>query len=1072
MEKSDRASGGPPAGGIITIALVAAGLIFIVNKPLQSSRPVQPEQHVARIAAPQDIDARLWQDPLMAVSKALQQTPPQGESPDPQDKNRHTEAQFAAGLEQSAQDGPVDTTVLAVMMSGGPYSGQIESRLRTRYAVLAGLRAQGFVPVDNEHLGYFATTGEGLPKVVPFERFEFGPHGHPRPGECTETCRLVVLWFDNSGVDNAPLRRLADLADRLAPRMQGDESQRLRIRWRVLGPSTSDGLRRIVDEASAPGFDATRLQAFGFRFFSQVATAPDTALLRGKNAAEHDTVSSYLATRGVDLLRTIGTDDGLVQGLVAELEKRGLRSDPPGGESGCPSGDETSGKSSTLTDAPSSIAIVSEWDTLYSRPIQRRFRVESEGSRKGFCVTTRHYLRGLDGEIPGEALPTEPDSHSDKSDKADLRAAVEREGKFTEHPEGQSQYDYLRRLAVQLREDDAALRRRFGPESGIRAVGVLGTDVFDKLLVLQALHDALPNAIFFTTDMDAEFFQPREQAWARNLIVVSSFGLRLEDSLQRDFAPFRDGYQTSTYLATLLALDDVGGATWAGPLESKSLAARQLRIYDWFRQPRVFEVSRTGFFDFGDRPDDGPAPCSRRKLVDCGAIHPRGSSPVPSVSFAGRFLSAIAVMLAVCAPVVTCLRGVKRRLLRFISAGGRSAVGRAARASLLVLAGAALVVAPALLLAVEWPAVALAITDDGKPLSFTEGISPWPTYAIRIATLVLCAYLVVRAWTSMTTNTHRIARDLRLGATRRHLRQEVEAEEAGAHLWQRLGAMLSVRFYRERPGVLSTSPGMTPTAIAFWKHYLVQSRPCARLLRTGLWMVVMIALDLLVDNALGGAPAAPVRGHLTRTMQMITILPTALAIQFLIFFVVDATLLSVLFMRGLRLHHANWPERTLQHYHALTGVPTELLNEWIDLEFVGRRTRCIGALIYFPFIVLSMTLLARSSFFDHWETTPSLTVLSTLSFGIALLCAVALRRTAEASRVHAIDRTWCAILRARGLGDDALAEQLEVLRGRMEQRNDGALAPYSQQPLIKAVLLPLVTLGGSSLFDYLTLFGI
>ena len=135
----------------------------------------------------------------------------------------------------------------------------------------------------------------------------------------------------------------------------------------------------------------------------------------------------------------------------------------------------------------------------------------------------------------------------------------------------------------------------------------------------------------------------------------------------------------------------------------------------------------------------------------------------------------------------------------------------------------------------------------------------------------------------------------------------------------------------------------------------------------------------------------------------LTDLLTALAIQFLIFFVVDATLLSVLFMRGLRLHHANWPDRTLQFFHARTGVPTELLNEWIDLEFVGRRTRCIGALVYYPFIVLSLTLLARSSFFDHWETTPSLAVLATLSFGIVLLCAVALRRTAEASRTHAVN---------------------------------------------------------------------
>ena len=104
--------------------------------------------------------------------------------------------------------------------------------------------------------------------------------------------------------------------------------------------------------------------------------------------------------------------------------------------------------------------------------------------------------------------------------------AFGRRGAYSERPEGTSQFDYVRRLASRIRADDQKLRQRYGrKENGIRAVGVLGSDVYDKLLVLQALQPEIPHAMFFTTDLDARLFHPREQDWARNLIVASSFGL-------------------------------------------------------------------------------------------------------------------------------------------------------------------------------------------------------------------------------------------------------------------------------------------------------------------------------------------------------------------------------------------------------------------------------------------------------------------------------------------------------------------------------------------------------------------
>ncbi len=59
------------------------------------------------------------------------------------------------------------------MLGGGPYSDSVESRRRTRYAVLAGLNVSGYAPVDNEHLGYFipppASSMTSLQEAVPYE---------------------------------------------------------------------------------------------------------------------------------------------------------------------------------------------------------------------------------------------------------------------------------------------------------------------------------------------------------------------------------------------------------------------------------------------------------------------------------------------------------------------------------------------------------------------------------------------------------------------------------------------------------------------------------------------------------------------------------------------------------------------------------------------------------------------------------------------------------------------------------------------------------------------------------------
>ena len=81
-------------------------------------------------------------------------------------------------------------------------------------------------------------------------------------------------------------------------------------------------------------------------------------------------------------------------------------------------------------------------------------------------------MRGIDGGLPGDnpSGSASAQGNSKISSPTDLPEIVERP------PEGRTQYDYLKRL-----------RHRLQTLPNVKAIGVVGSDVYDKLLVLRAL---------------------------------------------------------------------------------------------------------------------------------------------------------------------------------------------------------------------------------------------------------------------------------------------------------------------------------------------------------------------------------------------------------------------------------------------------------------------------------------------------------------------------------------------------------------------------------------------------------
>lgn len=214
-----------PSTTLIALALGALGIFAINKHPLQDTRPAEPPAPIYWHSPSeiQDIEARLWDDPLAAVARVRAADPEHDKS------ERHTREHLKATLDRENNLSKV--VVLGVFVSGAPYAEDIETRRRARYAVLAGLHKAGFVPQNPEHVGYFLRPGDSAESatVVVYESLV------AENSDGNSSHDLVLLyWLDQDAFRDRPFAQFADIVKSSAP--DGASAA-------IVGPSDSDGLR-------------------------------------------------------------------------------------------------------------------------------------------------------------------------------------------------------------------------------------------------------------------------------------------------------------------------------------------------------------------------------------------------------------------------------------------------------------------------------------------------------------------------------------------------------------------------------------------------------------------------------------------------------------------------------------------------------------------------------------------------------------------------------------------------------------------------------------------------------------
>lgn len=382
------------------------------------------------------------------------------------------------------------------------------------------------------------------------------------------------------------------------------------------------------------------------------------------------------------------------------------------------------------------------------------------------------------------------------------------------------------------------------------------------------------------------------------------------------------------------------------------------------------------------------------------------------------------------------------------------------------------------------------LTDDGlgEPMFLFEGISAWPTLALRLLAVVISITALAWGWRTLRINRVEIEKAYHLDRHMSRLQMSLWGQllrlvnrERGTtpHRWRAaLGRCLFLILF---PLLVSERDWHTPKRLtttiqsyvadkrriifvtSFWREHCVAGTFGARMLRALLatWIFVVITSALFVLWPMEGAP---IRGE--SSIWMLNWLLPTLTFQLLVFWVVDANLLLTRFIRNLSTHYAIWPKALRKEHWRVFGVPLHpCIDDWMDMQLIAKRTATVNRLIYAPTVVMLILIASRNSVFDNWPTPPSIVISFLLTTLILLASALSLRRAAEQARGAALQRL--DNYRLETPEDAPIYNKLELIRGRIVALNTGAFSSYSQEPLVRALLLSLTGVGGSLIVDAL-----
>jgi hypothetical protein len=355
-----------------------------------------------------------------------------------------------------------------------------------------------------------------------------------------------------------------------------------------------------------------------------------------------------------------------------------------------------------------------------------------------------------------------------------------------------------------------------------------------------------------------------------------------------------------------------------------------------------------------------------------------------------------------------------------------------------------------------------------EPLAFFSGISIWPTEMLRLIVFMLAIQFMVKAGIDLRANERKLTE-----------RFHFKSLPFTPFRWADLGIGLEQwRITRSKASRPKTADELGISAEEAWHAYLCRNKFWPRFIRIGVLVTLYSAFSFTLISLFPRA-LPPARGEVAFKFDTVALSLAVISMMILSFYVVDAIQLNSNFIRMFARELTRWKERVVLAGHRTPPLDERKLSPYHEILFVAQRTQVVARLIWYPLIVLSLMFVARSSFFDNWTWPASLVIIFALNAAWPIGSAVLLRRAAEQLRDDALSdlersRIESLQLSATQLRDDALSdlersriesratdtrETLDELIAEVRGLKKGAFAPLTEQPFVRAIIVPSGGLG-------------
>lgn len=1061
----EREVGGTRVIVLISALLAMAGAIF-GGKNLTGLKPEHPvfaRDEAKGEGAPDEVGpaSHIWNDPF-------------------QRSIHHTAVDSPSVLTRFSEHEEVSTQfvrLLCCLLDGSPFPENIDDRRRTRVALHGAMLRMGYAPESGQSLRTVRFWhDENRYLTFPYERFyKFNER---------EKHWVVCLYIDEGRLGDAPIKMLDNVKRwvSLAVPTNSVSPVQLDQTLSVLGPSNSLRALEFLGEANQR-FGSISVNTSGaINCYMPAASVGRGTLLSWLPESIRKLISGNgeqdfrFAVGAVPVqLRRAPSDQMLTKELVRELTLRGVLKHPR--VDGDPPQAEASKRSkfavpdtvkrmlprsvaALIEPSEQRILIIAEQDSPYGRALHEEVRSAIAKQNPNQIVNTYWFPRGLDGYTPQSdagiaARGLISSSMKNAAKGSPSMESVDPRGSMGHGTKafGDSMLDYLERLRIDLSDKNASNR---GPR--ISAVVVLCNDVFDKVMILKALRPWFRNTWFLTTDMDAQFLQRDNIDATHNLVVASSLDISSGQIVSsaspgmeggrdrfRQF-PYRSAAQMSTYQGVLNLLD---ASTFKLPA-----------------QARMYEIGLNGPIPIG-RDFPGLVRYMGWLWLVFLAIalfifFPYPSNPFRQVTYTAKSLVLVAVALA----DIWLQRKVKSwwSVARSPNDSLLVPIARKAYAELVThtfpyyLALLQLAVAYGLGLGVcLWVFLNCRdLTSDPNEEHFywTAGVSVWPTEIFRAALITLCLYWYARIVFRQATRVEEIEKDFP------DLLETSFAPKRGlsiAGLFGRLLKELLTIFWGNWrfEGKRDTN--------ACWQEYKQATGVFPTLLRCSVTTYLMTLLQLGVLAVAFGDRHVPIRG--LKTIEFDGNLTTllVLGLSLVASVVIDCAMMSSHAIHVFAEKPSDWTKTIVKRYHNLNiGEPSDRL---IDLAVVGRITDTVLQHSYFLYLLLLGTMLSRIFFFDNWNWSPFVIQFFASYFLLVLAAEYFLAHQCNRIRNRTIEDCETRLLAAVS----PEREQLQQICAQIRGMQTGGFRSFSENPVARAVLVPLGGASAVGLLQYVAL---